>query len=143
MVLIPFISYALSLFYDFWKLMLVWMPWIGLCNCVWISWFSLTNFLLSNWAENWHAIHWICPIYVWIFVELIELIWYAFEWDSSVWLFEVANCMIKVKLCIKWIWWMIWAWDQLHLLLNCFNVILGEYYLLFRIFYPFWTLGLA
>ena len=143
MVLVPFISHMLSLIYEFFQLMHVWLTSLSMFKIALTFWFSLTAFHLSKWDEIWHAYHamdcdW--SWFIWWFLEMFKI---AFELSLAVDFYELLYAMPWPNLLMKWWWWMIWMWDQLSFLLDCLKLILVEYHLLFWLSHPLLTLGLS
>ena len=143
MVLVPFISHMLSLIYDLFKLVHVWLTSLSMCELALLFWFSLTNFPLSKWVEIWCAYHSMGYDWSWIIWWFIELFMIGFELSLAVDFYELPYAMPWPNLLMKSWWWMIWTWDQLSLLLDCLNLILVEFHLLFWLSHLFLTLGLS
>jgi hypothetical protein len=102
MILVPFIYHVWLLFYDWLKWMHVLMPWMSLLEFVLTFWISLTCFPWCKWAEIWYDWHVMNDGWSWNFWGFIEMFWYWFDCDHSVWSFEVLNCMFCTLFLMKW-----------------------------------------
>jgi hypothetical protein len=131
LVLIPFISHLFSFSYDFLKLTHVWLTSLSMVKIVLTSWFSLTIFPWSKWAEILYACHVMDCDWSWIIWWFLELIMIGFELSLAVDFYELSFAMFWLLLLIKSWWWMICMWEQLSLLLDCLNLILVDFHLLF------------
>ena len=143
MVLVPFIYLMPSLIYEFFKLMHVWLTSLSMFKLALTFWFSLTAFHLSKWDEILHACHVMDCDWSWIIWWFLELIMIGFELSLAVDFYELPYAMLWLHLFMKWWWWLIWTWNQLSLLLDCLNLILVEFHLLFWLSHPLLTLGLS
>ena len=143
MVLIPFISHMLSLFYDLLKLVHVWLTSLSMLELALPFWFSLTYFPWFKWAEIWYAYHAMDYVWSWIIWWFLELFMIGFELSLAVDFYELLYAMPWPNLFMKWWWCMIWIWNQLCLFLNCLNLILIGYHFLFWLSHLFLTLGLS
>jgi hypothetical protein len=138
LVLIPSISHLFSFCYDFLKMTHVLLTSLCTFEIVLTSWFYLTIFPWSNWAEISYACYVMDCDWAWIIWWFLELIMIGFELSLAVDFYELSFAMLWLLLLMKSWWWMIWMWDQLSLLLDCLNLILVEFHLLFWLFHLFW-----
>ena len=143
MALVPFIYHTPFLTYDFFKLMHVWLTSLSMFGIALLFWFSFPYFPWSNWAEIWCSYHVMDDVWSWIIWDIFELFMIGFELSLAVDFYDLPYAMLWPNLFMKSWWWMIWTWSQWSLFLDCLNMILIGFHLLFWLSHPLLTLGLC